>query len=175
MTARAAHNLDPDAALDGDAGLRAAMDLHALAVAGLSAGPEARRAALDVLRWLDGDEGSLDATLGLAAPGRTHARQRLRQMHRDAALRALARAHWPDLGPTAAARVLATHWARYEASAWRRHRDAGTEPTDGLEATLHRLMLARHEPLASERLRKILSATGHFPPVEVTKQTADLE
>lgn len=160
MTARAAPILALDAAHKGDAGLRAALDLHALAVAGLRAGPEARRAALVVLRWLDGGEGTegpLDAALGMASPGRTHARQRLRRMHRDAALRALWRGLCPDLGPTAAAALIAGRWRRYEASAWRRHRDAGTEPAEDPHATFHRLLAGGHEPLSAARLRRILA------------------
>lgn len=176
MPARAAHV--PDAAADapdGDEGLRAAGDLHALALAGLTAGPQARRAALAVLAWLNGEgaDGSLEAALGLAAPGRMHARQRLRIARRDAALRRLWHAKWPGLSAKTAAGLIASHWQRYAASAWPRHRDAATEPTDEPDAALHRLLAAGHNPLAAETIRGILGA-GQLHRLEPTTMIGDL-
>ncbi|WP_223428860.1 hypothetical protein [Tateyamaria pelophila] len=121
-----------------------------------------------------GTEGSLDAAMGLAAPGRTHSRQRLRMVRRDAALRALWRAWRADLGPTAAADLIAQHWRRYATSGWPRHWNAGTEPAAEPEATLHRLMVKGQQPLSANRLRKILGENGHFPPMELTSPTDDL-
>lgn len=178
----AAHMFDPEAADPAEVGLRAALDLHALAMAGLSAGPQARRIALAMLEWLEGDERdeatgaaiNLETALGLNGAGRTHARQRFRQMHRDAALRTLWRTRWPDLSPTAAARVIRQRWRRYDASAWPRDRDARTEPAFDPDATFYRLLERGHKPLARETIRKILgSAIGQFPPVELTSQNVD--
>lgn len=158
MPARAAHIDHPDDAREGDAGLRAARDLTAMAMAALAhGGPDARRAAARALEWLHGDEANdLASALGLAGPGRTHARQRLRQERRDEALRALRRARCPDLNPTAAGAFLAQAWRRYAATAWPRNRDADIVPTAEPEATLHELLARGHDPLSARRLRAIL-------------------
>ncbi|MCA1775563.1 MAG: hypothetical protein LC676_08140 [Loktanella sp.] len=81
---------------------------------------------------------------------------------------------YPDLSPTAAARLLAARWRRYAAGAWPRHRDAGTAPTGDPERTLHALMMRGHEPLGAERLRKILTrADGRLRGVEAPTLRGD--
>ena len=184
MTSAAHIDLDPDEAGLVDDGLRAALDLHALAVAGLTAGPEARQAALAMLDWLEGDARdentgeavSLETALNLTGPGRTHARQRFRQTLRDATLRALWRAHWPDLNPTAAANMIAVLWGRSSARGWPRNRDAKTVPAASPERAFCDLQRHGHKPLAPETIRKILAReAGHFAPMEPTSLTGDDE
>ena len=174
MTAAPRHNLDTTDPTD--AALHRVLALRRLAERALVHGDAAEKAlAAAILDCIDQGEGGLAAALGLGGPGWTGALRRYRQERRDAALRAQWRMLWPDLGPSAAARVLAAHWARYAASAWPRHKRAGTEPTDDPEATLHRLLAAGHAPLAAERLRKVLRENGQLPSVELTRQTAHHE
>ena len=160
-----------------DGALDAALDLQVLAVAGLRGGPQARRAACAILDWLNGGDPSvsLEANLGLSAPGRQHARQRLRQAHRDAVLRRLWRATCPDLSPAVAGRFLATQWQRYATSAWPRHQRAGTVPSATPDAVFHDLLMRGHRPLRSDTIRKLLNCqSGRFQPVERPTPTGDI-
>lgn len=120
--------------------------------------PSVRRVGLAILRWLDGDSdaASLDVALGLAGPGRTGARQRFRVATRDALLRTVAEAHWPDDTPASAAREIARRWRRYAAVRWPRDRDAGTEPPEEVDKTFCNLLRRGHEPLSERNLRRIL-------------------
>lgn len=98
MTARARHIRDPDAAAPVDDGLRGGLDFIAMAEVALThGGPAARRGAVRALGWIDGTEPDPAVALGMTGSGRAHPRQRLRQMRRDAALRALWRANCPTL------------------------------------------------------------------------------
>ena len=167
---------DLDLADPTDGALAAAMALRRVAERGLIHGDATERAvASDLLCFLDGGaDGPLEAALGISAPGWCGALRRLRQERRDATLRALWRHTYPDLSPTAAARLLAARWRRYAAGAWPRHRDAGTAPTGDFDAVFCDLMRRGHEPLAAERLRKIFArADGQHRLVEVTAPTAD--
>ena len=167
-----------DLPLDQEDTLAAALDLQALAEAGLTGGPQARRAACAVLEWIaqtDGGDVSLENALGLALPGRRHARQRLRQAHRDACLRRLWRATCPDLSPTAAGRLLATQWRRHEACAWPRHERAGTAPGGDPDAVFHDLLMRGHRSLAADTIRKLLDCKGgSFERVEPPTPTDDV-
>lgn len=156
MTARVRHIDRPDtAAHEGDAGLRRVRALRRIAERGLIQGDTDERAvAARLLAVLNaGAEGGLEAALGLSGPGWTGGLRRDRQERRDAALRALAHACWPDLSPTAAARLLATHW-RLCAT---RQRRASDLPASEPRETLRRLLEAGHAPLSAESLRRILS------------------
>ncbi len=154
---------------EADDGLGPAVDLVALAEVGLvSRDPGARRAGVLILRWLHGPEaGSLEAVLGVAGPGWSHARRRLRQDRRDAALRGLRARCWPDLGHEAAAKMLAASWRRAER--------ASMTPSREPEQTLHRLVSEGHAALSARRLRSILAAetAGHLDPVEMASVRPD--
>lgn len=167
---------DVDLDLEPDDALAAAMALRRVAERGLMHGDATERTlSADLLAFLDGDtDEPLEAVIGISGPGWCGARRRLRQERRDATLRALWRHTYPDLSPTAAARLLAARWRRYAAGAWPRHRDAGTAPTGDFDAVFCDLMRRGHEPLAAERLRKIFArADGQHRLVEVTAPTAD--
>lgn len=179
MTVRAAHTLDPDAAVFvGDAGLRAVRAFRRMAERSLVHGdPDERTLAAKILSCLDqGDVRGFMAALGLSGPGWTGAMLRHRQERRDEALRAIRRAHFSRISTNSAAEIIAQHWHRYKAGAWPRHRDAGTEPTNALDAALHRLLVASHKPRAAETIRRILgSDVGHLQTLEPPKPSADLE
>lgn len=152
----------------GEAVIGPALDLAALAEVGLvSRHPGARRAGALILGWLHGpDAGSLEAALGIGGPGWSHARRRLRQERRDAALRGLRARCWPDLSPSAAATLLR--------AAWRRAERASMTPSWEPQQTLHRLVSEGHAALSARRLRSILAAetAGHLHPVEAASARA---
>lgn len=177
MTRPAAHIPDPDAALDGDEGLRRVQAFRRLAERGLIHGDTDERAlVLDIIAFLDtGAEGGFEAAVGLGGPGHTGALRRYRQERRDEAVRRL----WPvcgrGLSAKAAAGLIAQDWKRYKSGAWRRHEAAGIMPSDEPWATFAWLLGAGHQPLASETIRRILcSDVGHLQAVEPPSQSDDL-
>jgi hypothetical protein len=172
MPARAAQIPDPDAALDGAAGVRAVRALRRIAERGLIHGDADERKQADrILDYLDtGAEGGLEAALGLAGPGHTGALTRYRLDRRDVALRRLWRACWPDLSANAAAGLIAQHWRREAALRGR----AGDTPPQEPRAMLRRLSDAGHSPLSARRIREILRGdAGDLHPVEIANPSAD--
>ena len=108
-------------------------------------------------RLTDPDAPTLDAILGLTAPGKASPATRLAITRRDDALRRFRREHHPDLSDRAAAALMASAMLRYETTRWIRDRDAGHAPPDGLAAIAHSALSAG-VALPSERtLPRILS------------------
>lgn len=173
MTQPVRHILDTDLADVGD-GLRRVLALRQIAERGLVHGDAEERAlALDMIDYLDtGDEGGLEAALGLAGPGHTGALRQYRQARRDEALCRLWRTCWPDLSAKAAAAQIAQHWRREAALRCR----VGDAQPDEPCAILRRLIDMGHDPLAAETIPRILGhEVGHLDCVDLPSQSHDLE
>lgn len=108
----------------------------------------------------DPEAPSIDALLGLSAPGKVAPARQLAQARRDAALRRYARTHLANESDRNASRLMTQGLRRYEADRWRRDLAAGHEPTEGLPGIAHAALAAGLTLPGIESIRRILAATG---------------
>lgn len=111
-------------------------------------------------RLSDPEAPSIDASLGLSAPGKAAPARQLSQARRDAALRRYARKHLDAMSARSAAEIIAQALRRYETARWRHDLASGHVPDDGLPSIAHEALAAGLTLPGTEAVRRILAATG---------------
>ena len=129
-------------------------------------GPAAAAELAEAIRQALAGRSRLDEALGLrGGPGERSAATRMMIARRDAALREAAARFWPDAPAAQQAEELATRWARYASSAWRRDAGEATCPArhEGtVYAALWAAMRAGARPLSAERIRRLLVTSSGY-------------